>query len=75
MQYNNIKQNLPYKEKGKRMPTRKVSADRKGANIIIRKAKRKFLKYSDNSIKIKWENENMIVLSITNKHTIYQMER
>ena len=36
------------------MLTRKVSADRKGANIIIRKAKQEFLKYSDNSIKIKW---------------------
>ena len=53
MQYNDIKQNLPYKEKGKRMPTRKVSADRKGANIIIRKAKQKLLKYSDNTIKEK----------------------
>ena len=53
MQYNNIKQNLPYKEKGKRMLTRKVSADRKGANIIIRKAKQKLLKYSDNTIKSK----------------------
>lgn len=75
MQYNNIKQNLPYKEKGKRMPTRKVSADRKGANIIIRKAKQKLLKYSDNTIKENNENENMIVLSITNKHTMYQIER
>lgn len=35
------------------MPTRKVSADRKGANIIIRKAKRKSLKYSDNTTKEK----------------------
>ena len=35
------------------MLTRKVSADRKGANIIIRKVKRKLLKYSDNTIKVK----------------------
>ena len=35
------------------MQTRKVSADRKGANIIIRKAKQKLLKYSDNTIKEK----------------------
>lgn len=53
MRYNNCKQNLPYKGKGKRMQTRKVSADRKGANIIIRKAKHKLLKYSDNTIKEK----------------------
>ena len=53
MRYNNCKQNLPYKGKGKRMLTRKVSADRKGANIIIRKAKQKLLKYSDNTIKEK----------------------
>ena len=61
MQYNNIKQNLPYKEKGKRMPTRKVSADRKGANIIIRKrkAKRKSLKYSDNTTKEKTTETKM----------------
>ena len=58
MQYNNIKQNLPYKEKGKRMPTRKVSADRKGANII-RKAKRKSLKYSDNTTKEKTTETKM----------------
>lgn len=57
------------------MLTRKVSADRKGANIIIRKAKQKLLKYSDNTIKENNENENMIVLSITNKHTMYQIER
>ena len=57
------------------MQTRKVSADRKGANIIIRKAKQKLLKYSDNTIKENNENENMIVLSITNKHTMYQIER
>lgn len=59
MQYNNIEQNLPYKEKGKRMPTRKVSADRKGANIIIRKAKRKSLKYSDNTTKEKTTETKM----------------
>ena len=59
MQYNNIKQNPPYKEKGKRMPTRKVSADRKGANIIIRKAKRKSLKYSDNTTKEKTTETKM----------------
>ena len=57
------------------MQTRKVSADRKGTNIIIRKAKQKLLKYSDNTIKKNNENENMIVLSITNKHTMYQIER
>ena len=35
------------------MPTQKVSANRKGANIIIRKAKQKAPKYGDNTIKIK----------------------
>lgn len=35
------------------MLTRKVSADRKGANIIIRKAKQKLQEYSDDTIKTK----------------------
>ena len=54
VRYNNIKQNLPYKGKGKRRLPIKCVLGGKGANIIIRKAKREFLKYSDNSIKIKW---------------------
>lgn len=41
------------------MLTRKVSADRKGANIIIRKAKRKSLKYSDNTAKEKTTETKM----------------